>query len=205
MIDHFGFLAPVYETFIKSKHPDILSDLLQMPPSGSLLDLGGGTGRVSQYFTDSNAQVTVCDLSFPMLEQSLKKEGLRQVCSHSEELPFPSKIFDRIIMVDALHHVHDQQRTAQEMWRVLKPGGRIVIEEPNHHHPLVKIVAWVEKIALMRSHFLKPQEIQALFSSNNGFLRQQNEGYTVWITIQKPERSMKARSPWPDGGQLSAG
>ncbi len=189
MFDHFGLLAPFYEVFIPPKYPETLSDLLQMPEEGRLLDLGGGTGRVSQFFSQHSSQIVVCDISLPMLQQSTDKDDIVQVNAHSEQLPYPDNAFDRVIMVDALHHVIDQQDTAREMWRVLKPGGRIVIEEPNHHHWVVKIVAWAEKAFLMRSHFLNPRQITELFQSTNSFMTIHEEGYTGWITIHKPKTS----------------
>ena len=67
---------------------------------------------------------------------------------------FKDKSFDRVIMVDALHHVKDYRITIHELWRVLMPGGRIVIEEPDIQTFPVKLMALVEKIALMRSHFI---------------------------------------------------
>lgn len=187
MFDHFGLLAPFYEVFIRPKFPETLSDILQMPEGGKLLDVGGGTGRVSQFFAQQSSQVIVCDISLPMLQQSTEKEGIAQVNALSERIPYPDHAFERVIMVDALHHVMDQQDTAHEMWRVLKPGGRIVIEEPNHHHWAVKIVAWAEKALLMRSHFLNPRQITELFQSTNSFMTIHEEGYNVWITIHKPE------------------
>ena len=185
MFDHFGFLAPVYETFIKSSPPEKLRALLGLPIDGPLLDVGGGTGRVSQFLVDDTNRVYLADLSHKMLLESKSKAGLFPVCSHSEKIPFPSSFFERIIMIDALHHVCDQQETAYELWRVLKPGGRIVIEEPNILHWGVKLVAMTEKIALMRSHFLKPERISALFSQQNGKTRIVLEDHISWIVIEK--------------------
>jgi len=62
-------------------------------------------------------------------------------------------------MVDALHHVADQMQTLREITRLLAPGGIAIIEEPDIHNFLVKIIALGEKIMLMRSHFLKPERI----------------------------------------------
>ncbi|MCJ7733744.1 MAG: class I SAM-dependent methyltransferase, partial [Anaerolineales bacterium] len=125
MFDHFGLLAPVYEKFIKPKPPEKLTELLELPISGPLLDVGGGTGRVSKFFTKKAGPVYIADLSHEMLVQSLGKESLRPVCSHAEKLPFPNEFFERIIIIDALHHVCDQAQTAAELWRVLKPGGKL--------------------------------------------------------------------------------
>ena len=185
MFDHFGFLAPFYEHFIKPKAPEILSRLLELPVEGTLLDVGGGTGRVSGFFTDQAGKVINADLSEKMLHQSLGKDGLEPVCSHAEKLPFPDGYFERVIMVDALHHVCDQKETAAELWRVLKPGGIIIIEEPNIKSWGVKLVALGEKIALMRSHFLAPIEIENLYSSYTENLETHIEGHNAWIVIHK--------------------
>ena len=109
MFDHFGFLAPVYEKFITPKQPETLIRLLDLPINGTLLDAGGGTGRVSGFLSKHVDQVVLADLSEKMLSQSHGKDELQPVCSHAEKLPFPDEAFDRIIMVDALHHVCDQK------------------------------------------------------------------------------------------------
>jgi demethylmenaquinone methyltransferase/2-methoxy-6-polyprenyl-1,4-benzoquinol methylase len=65
--------------------------------------------------------------------------------------------------VDALHHVMDQAETIRELYRVLKVGGRLVVEEPDVRKFMVKLIAIGEKLALMRSHFLAPPAIEQLF------------------------------------------
>ena len=185
MFDHFGLLAPVYETFIKSNPPERLKEIADLPTSGWLLDVGGGTGRVSQFLVNDAKGVFLADLSYQMLLESQEKDQLIPVCSHSEKIPFPSSHFNRIIMVDTLHHVCDQQETADELWRILKPGGRIVIEEPNIEHWGVKLVAAAEKLALMRSHFLNPKQISDLFKPHNGKTQILCENHTSWVVIEK--------------------
>ena len=177
MLDHFAILAPFYEQLIKPKRPDQLLHLTKLPTTGLLLDVGGGTGRVTQ--------VVLADLSVEMLQQASSKNGLISVGSASESLPFASGYFDRIIMVDALHHVYDQAQTASELWRVLKPGGRLVIEEPDLVKGAVKLVALAEKLALMRSHFLTPQEIAAMFASYDAGTQIERHGVISWVIIDK--------------------
>ncbi len=48
-----------------------------------------------------------------------------------EELPLPDSSVDRILMVHSLEHSEDPRETLKEMWRVLSPGGRLVIVVPN--------------------------------------------------------------------------
>ena len=185
MFDHFGLLAPVYEKYIKPKYPEKLAELVQVPFIGNMLDVGGGTGRVSNFFLNDGNKIFLADLSHKMLLESQTKKGLFPACSHSEYLPFPDDFFERIIMIDALHHVCDHQQSINELWRVLKPGGRIVIEEPDIHHWAVKLVALGEKIALMRSHFLDSEKIIALFNYFTGKVKSIQEGHNTWIVIDK--------------------
>lgn len=184
--DHFDFLAPFYDRVIRSKHPDGLLSILELPERGVLLDAGGGTGRVAQWLVGKTGKLIITDLSLKMLKQAQEKRAMVTVNSHSERLPLPANYFDRIIMVDALHHVCNQQETADELWRVLKPGGRIVIEEPDIRFAGVKLIAIGEKLALMRSHFLSPKQIEALFRGSNAVIRTQNDGPIAWIIINKP-------------------
>ncbi len=89
-------------------------------------------------------------------------------------------------MIDALHHVADQQQTANELWRVVKPGGMIIIEEPDVRRISVKFVALFEKLALMRSHFLTPPRILALFQAQGVKSRIVVDGFNAWVVIEKP-------------------
>ena len=187
MFDHFGFLAPFYEKFIQPKDPQEIREFGHLPISGSLLDAGGGTGRIAQALRGQAGMIVVADLSLQMLEQAHSKDGLELTCSHSERLPFLNASFDRVIMVDALHHVIDQQQTADELWRVLKPGGRLVIEEPDIRAWSVKLIAVFEKLVLMRSHFLSPPQIAGLFPHRHAKVSIDTKGYNAWVSVEKFE------------------
>jgi demethylmenaquinone methyltransferase/2-methoxy-6-polyprenyl-1,4-benzoquinol methylase len=184
-LDHFGVIAPFYDRLIPPRNPERMIKLLSLPTQGLLLDVGGGTGRVTQSLRGLASQIIVADLSIDMLRQGARKNGLTQVCTLSERLPFPDGTVDRIIMVDALHHVYSQKKTARELWRVLKPGGRLVIEEPDVSAAAVKIFALLERLALMRSHFLSPPHIAALFPGSEADIEILREGWSAWIIINK--------------------
>ncbi len=162
IFDHFNLIAPYYDRLLGGDNREHWLRLLDIPPGSRLLDAGGGTGRVSQMLGCLSCTVVVADASHGMLREASAKHGLLPVQAEAEALPFPPASFERILMVDALHHVVDQSRTIDQLWRALKPGGRLLIEEPDVRQFGVKLVALGEKLLLMRSHFLPPAQIEAL-------------------------------------------
>ncbi len=179
--DHFGWIAPIYAR-AGYRNPEKIRELAKLPVSGRLLDVGGGTGRVATALCDLVDEIVIVDVSMGMLRQ-VPLATLKPVCCFSESLPFPSSSFDRVIMVDALHHVVNQAAAALEMLRLLKPGGLLIIEEPDIRNFGVKLIALAEKLLLMRSHFLSPLKISALFPSAQ--TRIVTEYSTAWIMVEK--------------------
>ena len=186
LLDHFSILAPLYDRVISTPERTKILELAKLPVEGDLLDAGGGTGRISQQLVGHARQVIVLDSSTNMLMEALQKNGLRVVGSETESLPFPDASFDRITMVDALHHVGDQGQSLEELWRVLKPGGILIVEEPDIQHFVVKLVALAEKIALMRSHFLSPKKISDRLTDIGTTTSIVHEKPNAWIIAEKP-------------------
>ena len=190
--DHFAVIAPLYARVTYSK-TNILREVAALPVKGRLLDVGGGTGRVSSAIRNLVDEVVIADVSFGMLKETHRaatstplSASLKPVCGGSESLPFADNSFERIIMVDALHHVVNHAKSAREMFRLLKPGGLLVIEEPDIRTFGVKMIAIAEKLLLMRSHFLAPDEIVKLFASfASGEKNIKTEDGTAWVVIKK--------------------
>jgi demethylmenaquinone methyltransferase/2-methoxy-6-polyprenyl-1,4-benzoquinol methylase len=161
---------------------------LALPTEGRLLDAGGGTGRVAQTLHGLASQIVVTDVSHGMLCEAAPKNGLAPLQAHAELLPFPDTSFERILVVDAFHHFCNQHEAVIELWRVLAPGGRLVIEEPNIETWPVKLVALAEKLALMRSHFYAPHQIKAMLEPLQAHVEiHTDQQYTAWVVAQKQD------------------
>ena len=183
---HFDLIAPLYDHLMGRPDAGPLAKALGLPSDGLLLDAGGGTGRVSRLLAPWVKGVVVCDASRRMLAQA-RPAGLSAVQGHAERLPFPDGAFARVLVVDALHHFRRQREALSELVRVLAPGGRLLVSEPDIAHAGVRLIALAERLALMNSRFLPPAEIAAMLAAEGIAPRMlRNGGTTAWLIADKP-------------------
>jgi demethylmenaquinone methyltransferase/2-methoxy-6-polyprenyl-1,4-benzoquinol methylase len=164
----------------------MLIRLLDATPDHEILDVGGGTGRVAQHFVDIVRAICVLDLSHGMLLEAKKKLAIQACRGIAERLPFRDGAFSRVVAVDSFHHFEDHEKVASEMVRVLSPGGRLVLEEPDIRRWPVKLVALAERMALMGSHFYPLKQMAGFFSGPDLKLSfYESEGMNVWLVVDK--------------------
>ena len=103
------------------------------PESGmEILDIGCGTGNLSLELAKLGARVTGIDISEAMLVKAREKAARENLCinfccADANELPFEDETFDAAVSLSALEFASDLKKTLLEIYRVLKPGGRMVI------------------------------------------------------------------------------
>lgn len=182
----FDLIAPLYDRLISEKEPDALVEPLGLPSEGWLLDAGGGTGRASSSLAPLVDHLVIADLSFSMLQAARQKGIHNLVQASSTAMPFAPETFSRIMVIDALHHMDDQPGSVAELVRALKPGGRMLIEEPDIHIFGVKLIAVMEKLMLMKSHFHTPAEIEAFAAVHKIKTRITSDGNaSAWVIVEK--------------------
>ena len=184
LFDHFDLIAPYYDRIFDRQGVPRLAKLVAPDDAHRLLDVGGGTGRVAKFFVERVARVCILDPSPHMLAQGEQK-GICVTQGEAEQIPFGADSFDRIIVVDAFHHMRDHCQAASELMRVLKPGGRLVIEEPDIAHWVVKLTALAEKLLLMRSQFFHAQKLGKMFERMGARLHIECHKHTYWIVVTK--------------------
>ena len=107
-----------------------------------VLDVAGGTGDLAAQFAGlvgSEGRVTMLDINASMLDVGrarLADRGLAgnidYVQADAERLPFPDNHFDCISIAFGLRNVTHKEAALASMWRVLKPGGRLLVLEFSH-------------------------------------------------------------------------
>ena len=188
---HFDILAPIYEIIIPPVFPEELLNILGDLENKKILEVGGGTGRLAQYFTSKTKNVWVMDPSVQMLYKALKSERkLKLVHGYAEKQPFPNDFFDLVIAVDSLHHWDNQEEGIKETFRVLKEGGKFFVGEIHPKHKLGHFIVTMEKSLFMKSRFFTPKKLIELLKSN-GF-KIENIGWlkhpTYFISAIKPSK-----------------
>jgi SAM-dependent methyltransferase len=92
--------------------------------------VGMYVGRIAQYAS----YVAGIDIDYEYVATGARTLPNLAVAA-AEALPFPEGAFDVVLLHEVLEHVHDDRQAVREAWRVLSPGGRIVIFVPNRLYP----------------------------------------------------------------------
>jgi demethylmenaquinone methyltransferase / 2-methoxy-6-polyprenyl-1,4-benzoquinol methylase len=114
---------------------------LNLQPGERVLDVAAGTGTSTKALQKTGATAVALDFSPGMVaEGRARHPDIEFVEGDAEDLPFASHSFDAVTISFGLRNVHNPQVALGEMYRILKPGGRIVVCEFSHPEaPLVKL------------------------------------------------------------------
>lgn len=106
----------------------------QIPPNvKNILDVGSGGAWLAQTFANTETQVISFDISTTNTIQALEKYPFKNhhaVTGDVYALPFLENTFDCIVSAEVIEHVPDPQGFVQNLLRVLKPGGTLIITTP---------------------------------------------------------------------------
>ncbi len=148
---------------------------LALLPPMVIADLGAGEGAFSQLLARGAKKVIAVDNSDKMVEYGsdlARRHGLKNLEYRKgdiEEVPIRDASVDLAFFSQALHHAQHPGRAVAEAWRILKPGGRIVVLDlVRHHYEEARELyadVWLGFTELEVSRFLKQAGFQEIATS----------------------------------------
>lgn len=101
-----------------------------------VLDVGCGTGRSHEIYSDAAGSYVGVDLSGRALSVARdRRPDARWIRCDAFHLPFPPDSFDLVAFSSVLHHFDEYDVVLREAWRVLGPGGQVFAFDPNVRNP----------------------------------------------------------------------
>jgi ubiquinone/menaquinone biosynthesis C-methylase UbiE len=117
----------------RPEHDAVLRELRRAAPA-RVLDIGCGTGLLTARIREQlpAARVVGCDFSRGMLERAARRRRASALVRGSAlALPFGAGAFDAVVSTEAFHWFPDQDAALREFFRVLAPGGRLLVSLVN--------------------------------------------------------------------------
>jgi len=141
--------APKYDKTIDgqytAKFKRKLIETITVSDNEKVLDVGCGNGTlICGISKKAKIHAHGVDISPKMIDECRARHPhINFKVSVADELPFGENEFDVVTMCCVLHHLDEPQKFFDEVKRILKPGGRLIISDPYYPPPLKQFAEWV--------------------------------------------------------------
>ena len=127
----YSYDSPLFQFWMRRFYRPALS---RITASGKVLDVSCGTGEFLRELNEKNQnKLYGTDFSGKMAAAAKKKLGKNVKIQKADvhELPFPNNMFGYVVSTEAFHHYYNQKLALQEMKRVVKSGGEVMVVDIN--------------------------------------------------------------------------
>lgn len=112
-------------------------------PKSKVLDIGSGNGIIANIIREKrNAEVICLDIA----DNNKTKQEI--IVYDGKHIPFENELFDTALLIFVLHHSKNSEDILKEAYRILKPGGRLVVFEDTYSNPFQYIIVAIMDIVL---------------------------------------------------------
>jgi ubiquinone/menaquinone biosynthesis C-methylase UbiE len=134
-----------------------------------ILDIGGNTGKISEaVYSHGCIQIVVLEPKNKYIKYGrLRRPFIRFIEASAESIPLPDEYFDIIVASFSFHHFRDQNKGLEEMKRVLKPSGRLIIFESNPLATRGKVLMLIENLFHTDAKFYEPCQLSKKLSKEH--------------------------------------
>ncbi len=138
--EYFDGVSGTWDILRKGFYGDEIRDATlvaaRLLPESTVLDVGAGTGFLTEGAAKIARKVIALDFSEAMMSEARAKLGGRNVefkIGNVERIPLPNASVDAVVGNMVLHHCPNPEAAVKEMTRVLVPGGRLVLSDLQEH------------------------------------------------------------------------
>ncbi|MFX1252638.1 MAG: class I SAM-dependent methyltransferase [Promethearchaeota archaeon] len=134
----------------------------KVDPGKKILDIGCSGGLIRKYLLEEGVDLEYygLDLIFEALRSNKRHHiDVKLFNASATELPFQDETFEYIISCETLEHIPDTITTLKEIFRVLKPQGRVVLSVPNYGNPALAAIAKFYRVFLKNPHFAMGEQV----------------------------------------------
>ena len=106
-----------------------------------VLEVGCGVGTFTEKLVGEEIDLTAIDILPDFVQKASRRVNHRVHCVVADAMvtPFPPETFDIVVGSSILHHLN-AETALREFWRVLRPGGRLALGEPNMLNPQIFVM-----------------------------------------------------------------
>lgn len=184
-VRHFEWIAPVYDHFMPAAGAAPIERGFDLAARSidRIVDVGGGTGRAAR--ATGVSERIVADPARGMLARA-RDHHLEAIQAEGSQLPLRNHSVDAVLIVDALHHIPHQQETLAETYRVLRPGGVLIVRDFDPTTIRGRLLVAGEHLVGFESTFRTPTSLSEAMA-DSGFdprVLERGFGYTVVGRVQ---------------------
>ena len=182
------YKVPFIAGYFRGNHKWIIPEL-EKSPVKSLLDIGCGSGDLiaALAIKHPNWEIYGIDISDSMILQAKEKvASLQLAVGNAHNLPYSDNMFDIVINTISFHHYEHSLQALNEMYRVLKPGGKLVLLDSIKNPRCISILPWywdfAEKSKCYTKHLFE-KEFKVLFGETSFSSVSFKRKYKFWPVV----------------------
>lgn len=170
----FSAVAEVYDR-ARPAYPAQAVAWLAGPEPARVLEIGAGTGKLTEGLLNAGHTVTATDPSAPMLDRLAERLDTPVAQCTAELLPFRADSFDRVVVAQAFHWF-DVEPALAEIARVLRAGGSLGLVW-NYRD---ERVPWVRRLSEVIGAEAHAGDVDAMLATSPDFVPDEHTTFQFW-------------------------